>query len=159
MKRILWLLAALALATPANAADNYAATAGSGLTFGAKSVGGILFPQFIPFDNTGAACGVTGNPFYVGKGAALERALINFFLDQAAQRGYKEIMPPIVVNEESARGTGQIPDKEDLMYIVERDKLYMIPTAEVPVTNFHRDEQIAEQDLPIRYAGEREGMA
>ncbi|MGA3286302.1 MAG: serine--tRNA ligase [Bacteroidota bacterium] len=93
-----------------------------------------------------------GFPFYVGKGAILERALINFFLDQAAQRGYKEIMPPVVVNEESARGTGQIPDKEDLMYIVERDQLYMIPTAEVPVTNFHRDEQIAEQDLPIRYA-------
>jgi seryl-tRNA synthetase len=93
-----------------------------------------------------------GFPFYVGKGATLERALINFFLDQATQRGYKEIMPPVVVNEDSARGTGQIPDKEDLMYIVERDQLYMIPTAEVPVTNFHRDEQIAEQDLPIRYA-------
>ena len=102
--------------------------------------------------NRGSKVSGAGFPFYVGKGAALERALINFFLDQAAQRGYKEIMPPIVVNEESARGTGQIPDKEDLMYIVERDKLYMIPTAEVPVTNFHRDEQIAEQDLPIRYA-------
>jgi seryl-tRNA synthetase len=102
--------------------------------------------------NRGSKVSGTGFPFYVGKGAALERALINFFLDQAAQRGYKEIMPPIVVNEDSARGTGQIPDKEDLMYIVERDQLYMIPTAEVPVTNFHRDEQIAEQDLPIRYA-------
>jgi seryl-tRNA synthetase len=102
--------------------------------------------------NRGSKVSGAGFPFYVGKGAALERALINFFLDQAAQRGYKEIMPPIVVNEDSARGTGQIPDKEDLMYIVERDKLYMIPTAEVPVTNFHRDEQIAEQDLPIRYA-------
>jgi seryl-tRNA synthetase len=102
--------------------------------------------------NRGSKVSGAGFPFYVGKGATLERALINFFLDQAAQRGYKEIMPPIVVNEESARGTGQIPDKEDLMYIVERDKLYMIPTAEVPVTNFHRDEQIAEQDLPIRYA-------
>jgi seryl-tRNA synthetase len=93
-----------------------------------------------------------GFPFYVGKGATLERALINFFLDQAAQRGYKEISPPIVVNEESARGTGQIPDKEDLMYIVERDGLYMIPTAEVPVTNFHRDELLTEKDLPTRYA-------
>jgi seryl-tRNA synthetase len=102
--------------------------------------------------NRGSKVSGAGFPFYVGKGAALERALINFFLDQAAQRGYKEIMPPIVVNEDSARGTGQIPDKEDLMYIVERDQLYMIPTAEVPVTNFHRDEQIAEQDLPIRYA-------
>ena len=63
-----------------------------------------------------------GFPFYVGKGATLERALINFFLDQALERGYKEIFPPIVVNEASARGTGQIPDKEDLMYIVERDQ-------------------------------------
>ena len=102
--------------------------------------------------NRGSKVSGAGFPFYVGKGATLERALINFFLDQATQRGYKEIMPPIVVNEDSARGTGQIPDKEDLMYIVERDQLYMIPTAEVPVTNFHRDEQIAEQDLPIRFA-------
>jgi seryl-tRNA synthetase len=102
--------------------------------------------------NRGSKVSGAGFPFYVGKGATLERALINFFLDQAVQCGYKEIMPPIVVNEDSARGTGQIPDKEDLMYIVERDQLYMIPTAEVPVTNFHRDEQIAEQDLPIRYA-------
>ena len=93
-----------------------------------------------------------GFPFYVGKGATLERALINFFLDQALERGYGEISPPIVVNEASARGTGQIPDKEDLMYVVERDQLYMIPTAEVPVTNFHRDELLTEKDLPIRYA-------
>ncbi len=105
----------------------------------------------VDFDR-GAKVSGAGFPFYVGKGATLERALINFFLDQATERGYKEIMPPIVVNEDSARGTGQIPDKEDLMYIVERDKLYMIPTAEVPVTNFHRDEQINEKDLPIRYA-------
>ncbi len=93
-----------------------------------------------------------GFPFYVGKGATLERALINFFLEQAIQRGYKEIAPPLVVNEDSARGTGQIPDKEDLMYVVERDQLYMIPTAEVPVTNFHRDELLTEKDLPLRYA-------
>ena len=105
----------------------------------------------VDFDR-GAKVAGAGFPFYVGKGARLERALINFFLDQASERGYKEIMPPIVVNEDSARGTGQIPDKEDLMYIVERDKLYMIPTAEVPVTNFHREEQIHEKDLPIRYA-------
>lgn len=93
-----------------------------------------------------------GFPFYVGKGATLERALINFFLDQALERGYCEMFPPIVVNEASARGTGQIPDKEDLMYIVERDQFYMVPTAEVPVTNFHRDELLTEKDLPIRYA-------
>jgi seryl-tRNA synthetase len=102
--------------------------------------------------NRGAKVSGAGFPFYVGKGAILERALINFFLDQAKERGYTEIMPPIVVNEDSARGTGQIPDKEDLMYIVDRDQLYMIPTAEVPVTNFHRDELIVEQDLPICYA-------
>ena len=105
----------------------------------------------VDFDR-GAKVSGAGFPFYVGKGATLERALINFFLDQAAEHGYKEIMPPIVVNEDSARGTGQIPDKEDLMYIVERDKLYMIPTAEVPVTNFHREEQLNEKDLPMCYA-------
>ncbi|MFZ1979500.1 MAG: serine--tRNA ligase [Bacteroidota bacterium] len=102
--------------------------------------------------NRGSKVSGAGFPFYVGKGAALERALINFFLDQAAERGYTELAAPIVVNEDSARGTGQIPDKEDLMYIVERDKFYMIPTAEVPVTNFHRDEIIPEEQLPIRYA-------
>ena len=104
----------------------------------------------VDFDR-GAKVSGAGFPFYLGKGARLERALINFFLDHAAERGYKELMPPIVVNEDSARGTGQIPDKEDLMYIVERDKLYMIPTAEVPVTNFHREEMLAEKDLPVRY--------
>jgi seryl-tRNA synthetase len=93
-----------------------------------------------------------GFPFYVGKGATLERSLINFFLEQAVQRGYKEVWPPVVVNEESARGTGQIPDKEDLMYVVERDQLYLIPTAEVPVSNLHRDELLMEKELPIRYA-------
>lgn len=92
-----------------------------------------------------------GFPFYKGKGAILERSLINFFLDQAALRGYVEIAPPFVVNEESARGTGQIPDKEDLMYTVERDQLFLIPTAEVPVTNLHRDETLKARSLPLRY--------
>ena len=105
----------------------------------------------VDFERGGKVSGA-GFPFYVGKGATLERALINFFLDQATERGYKEMMPPLVVNEDSARGTGQIPDKEDLMYIVERDKLYLIPTAELPVTNFHREEQIHEKDLPVCYA-------
>lgn len=100
----------------------------------------------------GAKVAGAGFPFYVGKGATLQRALINFFVDQASTRGYKEIWAPAVVNEDSARGTGQIPDKEDLMYIAERDGLYLIPTAEVPVTNFHRDEVISEADLPVRYA-------
>lgn len=99
----------------------------------------------------GAKVSGAGFPFYVGKGAILQRALITFFLEQAAERGYTEIQPPIVVNEESARGTGQIPDKEDLMYTAERDELYMIPTAEVPVTNFHRKETLDEKELPIKY--------
>lgn len=93
-----------------------------------------------------------GFPVYVGKGATLERALINFFLDEAVRHGYREMSPPILVNEDSARGTGQIPDKEDLMYVAERDGLYLIPTAEVSVTNFHRDEVFGEKELPIRYA-------
>ncbi len=101
----------------------------------------------------GAKVAGAGFPFYIGKGATLQRALINFFLDQAAEHGYKELQAPIVVNEESACGTGQIPDKEDLMYTAERDKLFMIPTAEVPVTNFHRKETFEEKELPIKYAG------
>jgi seryl-tRNA synthetase len=100
----------------------------------------------------GAKVTGAGFPFYVGKGAILERSLINFFLDQAAERRYKEMAPPLVVNEESARGTGQIPDKEDLMYFAERDGYYMIPTAEVPVSNFHRKEVFEEKDLPVQYA-------
>jgi seryl-tRNA synthetase len=94
-----------------------------------------------------------GFPFYVGKAATLQRALINFFLDQASLNGYTELQAPIVVNKESARGTGQIPDKEDMMYVATRDELYMIPTAEVPVTNFHRKETFEEKDLPVKYAG------
>ena len=100
----------------------------------------------------GAKVAGAGFPFYVGKGAVLERALINFFLDKAAEHGYRELWTPIVVNEESARGTGQLPDKEDLMYVAERDGLFLIPTAELPVSNFHRDESFQEKDLPVRYA-------
>jgi seryl-tRNA synthetase len=92
-----------------------------------------------------------GFPLYKGKGAKLERALINFFLDEAAARGYEELQPPLMVNALSATGTGQLPDKEDLMYVVTRDELYLVPTAEVPVTNVHRDELLNEQDLPIKY--------
>jgi seryl-tRNA synthetase len=106
----------------------------------------------VDFDRGSKVAGA-GFPFYIGKGAVLQRALINFFLDQAGERGYRELQAPIVVNEESARGTGQIPDKEDLMYTAERDKLFMIPTAEVPVTNFHRKETFEEKELPIKYAG------
>ena len=93
-----------------------------------------------------------GFPFYVGTIARLQRALISFFLDQAFAKGYVEVQPPYVVNEASARGTGQIPDKEDMMYTVPRDEFFLIPTAEVPVTNYHRDEILAEGDLPVKYA-------
>ncbi len=92
-----------------------------------------------------------GFPFYVGSMARLQRALINFFLDSAIAKGYKELQAPYVVNEDSARGTGQIPDKEDMMYTVPRDQFFMIPTAEVPVTNFHRDEILQEEELPVKY--------
>jgi seryl-tRNA synthetase len=91
-----------------------------------------------------------GFPVYVGKGARLERALINFFLDEAAEKGYTELMPPLVVNADSATGTGQLPDKEDQMYVVERDTLYLVPTAEVPVTNYFRDEILQESRLTTR---------
>jgi len=91
-----------------------------------------------------------GFPVYTGRGARLERALINFFLDTASANGYAEMFPPILVNEDSATGTGQLPDKEDQMYVVTRDNLYLVPTAEVPVTNFHRDEILREEDLPVK---------
>ncbi len=92
-----------------------------------------------------------GFPLYKGRGATLQRALINFFLDEASRRGYKEIQPPLMVNAESAMGTGQLPDKEDLMYVVTKDNLYLVPTAEVPVTNIHRNEIFTEQQLPVKY--------
>jgi len=92
-------------------------------------------------------------PAYRADGAALIRALINLFLDtHVRENGFTEIWPPILINEASARGTGQIPDKEDQMYVVGRDGFYLAPTAEVPVTNLHRDEILDGADLPIRYA-------
>jgi seryl-tRNA synthetase len=91
-----------------------------------------------------------GFPVYKGKGARLQRALINFFLDKATDAGYREMQPPIVVNEASGYGTGQLPDKEGQMYHVQIDDLYLIPTAEVPVTNFYRDLILKEEELPIK---------
>ena len=91
-----------------------------------------------------------GFPVYKGKGAKLQRALINFFLDKADQAGYREIQPPIVVNEASGFGTGQLPDKEGQMYYIGIDNLYLIPTAEVPVTNLYRDVIVKESELPIK---------
>ena len=94
-----------------------------------------------------------GFPVYKGKGAKLQRALINFFLDQGEKAGYREIEPPIVVNEDSGFGTGQLPDKEGQMYHVGIDNLYMIPTAEVPITNIYRDVILDAGELPIRNMG------
>ncbi len=94
-----------------------------------------------------------GFPVYKGKGARLQRALINFFLDKAIAAGYYEIQPPIVVNEDSGYGTGQLPDKEGQMYYINEDKLYLIPTAEVPVTNIYRDVILKEEELPIKNCG------
>ena len=91
-----------------------------------------------------------GFPVYRGQGARLQRALIQFFLDEAVKAGYEEILPPLVVNEDSARATGQLPDKEGQMYHCTVDNLYLIPTAEVPVTNIVRDEIINEKDLPVK---------
>lgn len=91
-----------------------------------------------------------GFPVYVGKGARLQRALIQFFLDEAGKAGYLEIQPPYVVNEASGYGTGQLPDKEGQMYFINEDKLYMIPTAEVPVTNIYRDVILSADQLPIK---------
>lgn len=91
-----------------------------------------------------------GFPVYKGKGARLQRALINFFLDQAAANGYREVQVPILINGESGFGTGQLPDKEGQMYYVGADDLYLIPTAEVPVTNMYRGDILKEEDFPIK---------
>ena len=95
----------------------------------------------------------SGFPVYRGKGAKLQRALISFFLDEATAAGYEEIIPPLMVNEASARGTGQLPDKEGQMYYVTEDDFYLIPTAEVPVTNIHRDDILNADALPIKMTG------
>jgi seryl-tRNA synthetase len=94
-----------------------------------------------------------GFPVYKGKGAKLQRALINFFLDEATSAGYREFQPPIVVNEASGYGTGQLPDKEGQMYHIGVDDLYLIPTAEVPLTNLYRDVILKEDQLPIKMTG------
>jgi seryl-tRNA synthetase len=94
-----------------------------------------------------------GFPVYKGKGARLQRALVNYFLDEAVKAGYSEVQPPIVVNEASGYGTGQLPDKEGQMYHIGEENLFLIPTAEVPITNLYRDVILNEQDLPVKHAG------
>ncbi|MCH2022380.1 MAG: serine--tRNA ligase [Saprospiraceae bacterium] len=101
----------------------------------------------------GAKITGAGFPVYIGQGARLQRALVSFFLDQAAEAGYKEYQVPHVVNESSAMGTGQLPDKEGQMYYIPKDDLYLIPTAEVPLTNVFRDVIIKEKDFPIKMTG------
>ena len=94
----------------------------------------------------------SGFPVYRGKGAKLQRALINFFLDNAVKAGFTEIEPPVLINEESAFGTGQLPDKDSQMYYVALDNFYLVPTAEVPVTNLYRNEILKVEELPIKNA-------
>jgi seryl-tRNA synthetase len=108
--------------------------------------------DIIDFD-LGIKIAGAGFPVYKGKGARLQRALINFFLNEAGNSGYKEIQPPIVVNEASGYGTGQLPDKEGQMYFVNEDGLYLIPTAEVPITNLYRDVILSEEELPVKNVG------
>ena len=94
-----------------------------------------------------------GFPVYKGKGARIQRAMINFFLDEALKAGYTEVQPPILINEESGFGTGNLPDKEGQMYFATEDKLYLIPTAEVPITNMYRDVILPDNQLPIKNVG------
>ncbi|MFQ5335459.1 MAG: serine--tRNA ligase, partial [Flavobacteriales bacterium] len=94
-----------------------------------------------------------GFPVYLGKGAQLQRALISFFLEEARQAGYSEVQPPLLVNEASGYGTGQLPDKEGQMYALLDDPYYLIPTAEVPITNLYRDEILRADELPVKHAG------
>lgn len=102
----------------------------------------------------GAKISGSGFPLYIGKGATLERALINFMLDYHLQNhNYTEVFPPFLVNRDSMKGTGQLPKMEEDMYAIEKDDLYPVPTAEVPITNIYRNEIINESDLPLRYVG------
>lgn len=105
--------------------------------------------NLIDFDNGNKITGA-GFPVYTNRGAKLQRALINYFLDEAEKNGYIEIQPPILINEDSAFGTGQLPDKEGMMYKIENENLFMIPTAEVPITNIYRKKIINDSDLPIK---------
>jgi seryl-tRNA synthetase len=113
-----------------------------------------LAKQYNLFDlELGAKITGSGFPLYRGRGARLQRALISFFLDEATAAGYEEILPPHMVNEASAFATGQLPDKDGQMYYVGVDDLYLIPTAEVPVTNIYRDVILNEEDFPIKLTG------
>jgi len=107
------------------------------------------FSKLLDFERGVKVTGA-GFPFYVGDMARLVRALLSFFLEEARKNGYEEVMPPILVNAASATATGQLPDKEGMMYFAQEDGMYMVPTAEVPVTNFFRDEILDEEELPVK---------
>lgn len=128
------------------------ATSGDPAALGADQLPHWDLPWFADLVDLGRGAKVTGAgwPFLVGDMARLARALLQFFLDENAAAGFTEMMPPICVNADSATATGQLPDKEGQMYVVPEDGLYLIPTAEVPVTNFYRDETFALSDLPKR---------
>ncbi|MCB0739193.1 MAG: serine--tRNA ligase, partial [Bacteroidetes bacterium] len=108
--------------------------------------------QLIDFELGNKIAGA-GFPVYKNKGARLQRAMLNFFLDENTKAGYSETQPPIVVNEDSAFGTGQLPDKEGQMYHVQNENLYLIPTAEVPLTNIYRNVMLSHADLPQKITG------
>ena len=102
---------------------------------------------------TGVKITGAGFPIYTGRGAKLQRALIQFFIDEADSAGYTEVIPPLLINEASGFGTGQLPDKDGQMYYANEDNLFLIPTAEVPITNMYRDMIVDEADLPIKNVG------
>lgn len=120
---------------------------------GAKPHWEIIKEKDIIDFETGVKITGAGFPVYKGKGARLQRALINFFLDEADKLGYTEVTPPLLINEDSGIGTGQLPDKEGQMYHIVNDDLYLIPTAEVPITNIYRDVILNEEDLPKKNCG------
>ena len=120
---------------------------------GAKPHWEIVKEKDIVDFETGVKITGAGFPVYKGKGARLQRALINFFLDEADSAGYAEVIPPLLINEASGIGTGQLPDNEGQMYHVTEDDLYLIPTAEVPVTNIYRDVILNEEELPKKNCG------
>lgn len=120
---------------------------------GAKPHWEIVKEKDIVDFETGVKITGAGFPVYKGKGARLQRALINFFLDEAEKAGYAEVIPPLLINEKSGIGTGQLPDKEGQMYHVTGDDLYLIPTAEVPVTNIYRDLILNKEELPKKNCG------
>lgn len=120
------------------------------LTDDAKAHWDLIVKYDLVNFETGAKLTGSGFPLFKGKGAKLQRSLIQYFLDFNTKAGYTEYQPPLIVNEDSAYGTGQLPDKEGQMYFIQQDGFYLIPTSEVPLTNIYRDEILKDSDLPVR---------